>query len=60
MKIPNKRELQEVAHNHLPDIDFKDFMRIYKEYNAEPYSVLVNDPIPLSDNSLLFRNNRLE
>ena len=25
MKIPNKRELQQVALNHSPDIDFKDF-----------------------------------
>ena len=24
MKIPNKRELQQIASNHLSDIDFKD------------------------------------
>ena len=30
MKIPNKRELQEIALNHSSDIDFKDFMKIYK------------------------------
>ena len=27
MKIPNKRELQHIASNHSPDIDFKDFMK---------------------------------
>ena len=27
-KIPNKRQLQEVALNHSSDIDFKDFMKI--------------------------------
>ena len=43
MKIPNKRELQQIASNHLSDIDFKDFMKIYKEYNNEPYSCLVNN-----------------
>ena len=31
MKIPNKRELQQVALNHSSDIDFKDFMKIYKK-----------------------------
>ena len=30
MKIPNKRELQQTALNHSSDIDFKDFMNIYK------------------------------
>ena len=43
MKIPNKRELQQAALNHSPDIDFKDFMKIFKKYTAEPYSFLVND-----------------
>ena len=31
MKIPNKRELQQLALNHSSDIDFKDFMKIYKK-----------------------------
>ena len=30
MKIPNKRELQQIAINHLSGIDFKDFVKIYK------------------------------
>ena len=30
MKIPNKRELQQTAYNHSSDIDFKDFMNLYK------------------------------
>ena len=30
MKIPNKRELQQIAFNHSSDIDFKDFMNLYK------------------------------
>ena len=37
MKIPNKRELQQIALNHSPDIDFKDFMEIYKRCTTEPY-----------------------
>ena len=41
MKIPNKKELQQIASNHLSDIDFKDFMKLYIDYTKEPY--LVND-----------------
>ena len=28
MKIPNKRELQQIAFNHLSDINFKDFINV--------------------------------
>ena len=31
MKINNKRELQNIAINHSADIDYKDFMKIYRE-----------------------------
>ena len=31
MKICSKRELQNIAINHSPDIDYKDFMNIYKK-----------------------------
>ena len=37
MQILNKRELQQIALNHSSDIDFKDFMKIYKECTKEPY-----------------------
>ena len=35
MKIPNKRELQRTAINHSSDIDFNDFIRIYKKCTDE-------------------------
>ena len=59
MKIPNKRELQQNALNHLSDIDFKDFMKIYKKCTGEPYSFLVNDTTLPSDDPLRFRKNLL-
>ena len=59
MKIPNKRELQQIALNHSSDIDFKDFMNIYKKCTAEPYSFLVNDTTLPSDDPLRFRKNIL-
>ena len=37
MKIPNKRDFQQIALNHSSDIDFKDFMKIYEKYTAKPY-----------------------
>ena len=52
MKIPNKRELQQIALNHSSDIDFKDFIKIYKKCTAEPYSFLVNDTALPSDDTL--------
>ena len=32
IKTPSKRELWQMASNHLPDIDFKDFIKLYKDY----------------------------
>ena len=37
MKIPYKRELQQIATNHSSNIDVKDFMKIYKKYTAAMY-----------------------
>ena len=34
MKIPNKRELQQIALNHSSDIEFKDFIKIYKKMHC--------------------------
>ena len=59
MKIPNKRELQQIAPNHSLDISFKHFIRIHKKCTAEPYSFLVNDATIASDNTLKSRKNLL-
>ena len=56
-KIPNKRELQQIAIKHSSDINPKDFGNIYKKYTAEPYSFFViNNTLP-SNNPLKFRKN---
>ena len=57
MKIPNKRELQQIAINHSSDINTKDFANIYRKCTAEPYSFLVNDTTLASNNPLRFRKN---
>ena len=64
-KIPNKRELQQIATNHSSDIHFThhssdiltDFANIYRKCTAEPYSFLVNDTTLPSNNPLRFRKN---
>ena len=60
MKIPNKREFQQIALNHSSDIDLKDFIEIYKKCTAESYSFLVTDTTLPSDDSLRFRKNLLK
>ena len=35
MKIPKKRELQHIAFKHSSDIDFNDFMNLYKKCTAK-------------------------
>ena len=57
MKIPNKRELQQITLNHSSDIDFKDFIKIYKKFIAKQHSFLVNDATLALDDSLRYRIN---
>ena len=47
------------ATNHLFDINFKDFMKLYKYYTKVPFSILENKATLLSDNPLGFRKNLL-
>ena len=57
MKINNRKELQNIAINHSADIDYNDFVRIYKECRRKPYSFLTIDKtLPASD-PLRFRKN---
>ena len=57
MKINNRKDLQNIAINHSADIDYKDFMKIYRECTKEPYSFLTIDTTLPSSNSLRFRKN---
>ena len=57
VKIPNERELQQIAFNCSKDIDFKGFMNLYKKCTANPYYFLVIDTILALHNHLRFRSN---
>ena len=37
MKINNKRELKQIAIHHSEDINYEDFVKIYRKYTSEPY-----------------------
>ena len=59
MKINIKRELQNIASNHSADIDYKDFVKIFRECTKELYYFLTIDTtLPASD-SLRFRKDLL-
>ena len=53
-------ELQQIAINYSLNINFEDFIKIYKKCTAEEYSFLINDTTLPSDNALRFRKNILE
>ena len=59
MKIPNKRELQQIPFNHSSDIDFQDFRNLY-EKTTENHIFLVIDTTLASDNSSRFRKSLSE
>ena len=59
MKISNKGEIQEIASNYLSDVDFKDFIKLYKDYTKESQSLFMNDTNFSSDTPLRFRKNLL-
>ena len=60
MKIPNKRELQQIAYNHSADIDFKDFMEMYKKCTQGSHDFLVVDTTLPAENPLRFRKNLMQ
>ena len=50
MKINNRKELQNIAIDHSPDIDYKDLIKIYQECTRKPSSFLTIDTtLPASD-----------
>ena len=57
LKINNKRELQNIALNYSADIDYKDFVKIYRECTKKPYSFLLIDTMLPASDSLRLRKN---
>ena len=57
MKISNRKELQNIVINHSADIDFQDFIKIYRECTKKPFNFLTIDTTLPSNNPLKFRKN---
>ena len=50
MKINNRIELKNIVVDDSTDIDYKDFMKIYRECTKEPFNFLAIDfTLPVSD-----------
>ena len=57
MKISNRQQLQNIAIKHSADIDYKDFMKIYRKCTKNCFNFLtINTTLP-SGNPLRFRKN---
>ena len=59
MKISNKRKFQQITLNHLSDIDFNYFMKIYKKYTAKPFCFF-NDTRKTKQNQLKIKKEKTE
>ena len=57
IKINSKRELQNIVINHSADIDYKDFVKIYRECPKKPYTFLIIDITSPASGPLKFRKN---
>ena len=60
MKIPNKPEIQQIAFNHLSDIDFKDSQKVLQKSLQKDYCKFFIDATFASVNLSRFRENILE
>ena len=60
MKIHNKRELQNIAIDHPVDIDYKDFLKIYRIVQMSPIPFLTIDTTLHANNPTRFRKNFLD
>ena len=57
MKVNNRKELKNIAINHSADIDYKEFLKIYRKCTKEPYYFLTIDTILPASDPLRFRKN---
>ena len=57
MKTNNRKELKNIEINHSEDIDYKDFLKIYKKCTKEPFNFLTIDTALPVNNPLRFRKN---
>ena len=59
LNIPNKWQFQKITTNNLSDIDSDKLKRLYRNFNAEPYSFLAIDTTLPSENTLHFQKESI-
>ena len=57
LKINNSKNLQNIGIDHSADIDYKDFMEIYRECTKEPFNFSTTDTTLASSDPIRFRKN---
>ena len=57
MKFTFKRKLQQIVIDYSADIDYKDFLKIYRNCKNEPFSFLTINTTLSANNPIKFRNN---
>ena len=57
IKIHDRGELQDTVIDHSADIDYKDFLKIYRNCTKEPYSFFTIDTTLPADDPMRFRKN---
>ena len=57
MKINNKAELQNIVINHSADIDYQDFIKLYRKCTKELYNFLTIDTKLTASDPLRSRKN---
>ena len=60
MKMLNKCDLQQTALNHSSNVDYDDFINIYRECTNEPYPFLNTNITFPSDHPLNFRKRLID
>ena len=57
MNINNRKELQDISIDHSADIDYIDFVKLYRECTRKPYSFLTIDTTLPTTDPIRFRRN---
>ena len=57
LKISNSKNLQNIGIDHSADIDYKDFMEIYRECTKEPFNFSTTDTTLAASDPIRFRKN---
>ena len=57
MKIPDNKGFQNIGTSHSSDVNYQDFINLYRKCTAKPYSFNVIDATLESANLSRFRTN---